>query len=573
MRQLPLIALCLVPRATAGTDTLVLRTSVGPLPQVAGHRLLDLDGKRGDELFTVSAFGDVATWHFAAPKEGTSPGSNARSFALIAQATGGFRIADPAHAVIALAPILVPGGKTDLAVASRSGVSIHATDERGAFVAEPAMTVSRARMKLRTGVPTFAPLAVDVNGDGRTDLVVPNGEMLEAWIRSPATRDAGAEPFVRAASVRVQVARTRATSADALSEVLESSFTIPSLHLSDVNGDGRPDLLVEDGRRRAFHLVRADGAIPADPDVSVDLSIFQDTTPEAELAPGRTLAGGGAPHMESRDLDKDGIPDYVIAHRRKVWVFRGTKDGPQFQTPSTVLKTADDVTALTLVNLDDDGLADLLLVRVQVPSIAALLRGLVREFDVEVDVAGYRNKGACQFETAPAWKSRLFFRVPAILSIVRDPAKIVSRFEDLGKKFRTPAEGDFDGDGVPDIALVSEDGRELQVWRGDKERARTASESNEVVLRKLVFEDENKTWDIDRLLAWAGGFGERRIRVMTGGAEPSARFELRGAGAGTLISVTPADVDGDDRSELVLRYDSPDLPRTSVFDVVGWKRE
>jgi hypothetical protein len=346
--------------------------------------------------------------------------------------------------------------------------------------------------------------------------------------------------------------------------------TIPGLRLADVNGDGRPDLLVEDGEKRAFHLVRAGGAIPREPDVSVDLGIFRDTTAAAPLTPGRTLAGADRAVYESRDLDRDGVPDYVIAHRRKVWVFHGTKSGPQFTEPTTILKAADDVTALLVMDLDEDGRPDLLLIKVQVPSLATILRGLVAEWTIDVDAIGYRNGGGRTFETTPKWRNTLSFQAPSILSVMKDPDKILRRFESAGKKLRTPCEGDFDGDGADDLGLVSEDGTTFELWRGDETRSKTAREPHDVVLRRILFEDENRVWDLERLLQFISGFGDRRLTVLTGGREPTARVALRERAAWRLATLAPADVDGDGRVDVVVHYEAG-AGGGSVFDVVAWR--
>lgn len=562
MRQLPLIAFAAFAafapaQEPAGAHGPFLRASLEAGPAVAEWRLFDLDGAPGSELFVVLADGTIETVRF--DKDASKPPER-----------GSGRLADPRHCAIALGA-LSEGGPKDLLIASPRGVERVKAAAGGVFSGTPHLLAPRARMRLRTGVPKFAPLLQDVNGDGRADLVVPNGEALEVWIQGIATGADAEPPFKKAASIQVRIAASRSTDEGLLSDDLESAITIPGLSMSDVNGDGRPDLLVVDGEKRAFHLVREDGTIPAVADVSVDLAIFRDTTPAAELVPGRTLAGNDTAVYESRDLDADGIPDYVIAHRRKVWVFHGTKNGPQFTEPKAILKAADDVTALLVLDLDDDTKPDLLLIKVQVPSIATILRGLVAEWSVDVDAIGYRNDGHGAFETTPRWRNTLSFQVPSILSILKDPVKIVQRFEGAGKKFRLPCEGDFDGDGVADLALVSEDGLRVDVWRGDSDLEKKALEPIETVLRQLLFEDKDSTWDLDRLLSWLTSMADRRIAILTGGREPSARFGLREKGAWRLDSLAAADVDGDGRAEIVLRYDALAPGRSSTFDVLGWR--
>jgi hypothetical protein len=426
-------------------------------------------------------------------------------------------------------------------------------------------------MRVRTGQPTFAPLASDVNGDSRTDLIVPNRSALEVWVQTVSTGENAGIAFTKVATVQVRVLSTEATDDENLSDDLENSLFIPSLQLADVNGDGRADLLVEDGEKRAFHLVRPDGSIPPTPDVSVDLAIFKDTTARGELAFGRTLAGSDRAVYASRDLDGDKIQDAVIAQGRKVWVFHGNAQGPQFTEPSNVLKAADDVTTAMVLQLDDDERPDLLLLKVQVPSLGTILRGLVSTWDVEMNAVGYKNTGERKFDTTPKWRSTITFTVPSILSIAKDPEKLLTRFEDVGRKFRSPAQADFDGDGARDVALVAEDALMLDVWRGAAANAQQGTESTDETLRRILFDDANKNWDIDRVVAWLSSFGEQSVTQITGGRQPDARIALRDKKVWRLASLSPGDVDGDGRAEIVLCYEAVDRSGRSVFDVVGWK--
>lgn len=564
MRHLPLIFSASV--ALFGSSRSVAQDAAHPamrvrvttpeIKDVADWRLAALDEKPGDEVFVVTVGGVLETLALSDRK--SAP----------VRAKSGL-VQDPTHCVLAFDP-LQKGARSRLFVASQRGVERYDPDATGSLSAAPQPIAPRTKLRMRTGRPTFAPLVQDVNGDGMTDLIVPNGSALEVWIQTVSTGDAQERTFVKAATVQVRTSSNESMDADDLSDNLESSILIPSLKLSDVNGDGRPDLLVEDGQRRAFHLVRADGVIPPLPDVTVDLSTFRDTTARGEIALGRTLAGSDRAVYESRDLDGDSIPDAVIAQGRKVWVFRGTKDGPQFTEPSNVLKAADDITAVLVLNLDQDDKPDLLLVRIQVPSLGTLLRGLVSSWEVEMNAVGYQNTGGGKFDTAPKWKNTITFQAPSILSIVKEPEKLLARFEGVGRKFRSPAEGDFDGDGKGDVALVSEDGTSLDVWRGDAQSVRDTARSNDEVLRRVLFEDENSTWDIERILAWLSSFGEQRVAQITGGKAPDVRFPLRSAAAWRLASLAPGDVDGDGRMELVLAYEAVEGESRMLFDLVEW---
>lgn len=560
MRELPLIVAALwphveTPQGGAPTSSLRVAASIDPGFALAEHRALDAGAEPGAEIVLVGQAGQVRTVRVAA--DGAKP------------AVGALSIAEPRRAVYAFQP-LAGGGRPDLFVASPRGLEVFRAGDDGAYGAEPIVTAPRARLRLRTGLPVAAPLAIDVDGDGRTDAIVPDGETLDVWLQRAATGEGPSISFTKGASVRVPVSTTRSTGGAVLSDRLNAAITIPNLRRLDLNGDGRQDIVVEEGELRAFHIVRADGTIPTEPDSVLDLSVFRDTTAEAQVAPGRTLAGLDRALHEMRDLDRDGTPDHVIAHRRKVWVFRGGREAPKFQTPTSVLKTADDVTALLLLDLDADERPDLVLLRVQVPSVATLLRGLVSEWEIEVAAVGYRAGGERDFEPTPRWSSKLAFRVPAILSVLKDPEAIVRRFEDAGNKLRASAEGDLDGDGKTDAALVSEDGARIDAWLGDAAGANAIRQTPAEIVRGALFGEPDATWDIDRLVGWFAGVAEQRIRALTGGRPANASLALRPTSEWRLTELDAADLDGDGRAELVLRYDAPDGAK-SVIDVLRWK--
>ena len=553
-----MIALALLAFQSPGSHLEHAQT-LEPAFAIAAHRWIDLDGDKRADLLLLGRAGEV------------------RTFAQSAEPSGSLQLADPHHSLLDTAALLGDAGAVQLLCASPDGVRVFTLDEHKAFAGPGEPLIARARFGLRVGQPTFSDLAQDVNNDGRPDVVLPGPRACELWLNEGQAPATGSEParwprFRKAATVAVELSNSNAREGDALSDVLASTFTIPALSTRDVNGDKRPDLLVVDGPRRGYHLQREDGSFPEKPDVSVDLSIFRDSTEEAEVRPGHTLVVDSAATFQSRDLDGDGIPDYVIAHRRKVWVFRGSSAGPQFQSPATILKAADDITALQLARLDDDAFPDLLLIKVQVPTVATFIRGVFGEWDIDISAAGYLNKGGKEFETSPSLKSDIVLRLPSILTLLKEPAKILQRFEDVRNRFRESALGDFDGSGTRDVALVSSDSSALEVWLvKDKAATEGNSVDGEELLRKLIFEDSNKIWDIDRVVLWLGSMAERRTALLTGGRVPDGKIELRDKATARLSALECADVDGDGKEELLLRYELVGPEPRTVFDVLRWK--
>ncbi|MCC6407640.1 MAG: VCBS repeat-containing protein [Planctomycetes bacterium] len=535
------------PPQTAGAVLELVRT-LEPALDVAEYAFVDLDGDRERELVLIGAGGELVV-HASVPDEAAPLGGKPKT---------GTRLADPAHTLVTFANLDGEAGE-ELVVLSPDGALAYAFDaERGLAPVE--RLTRRARFVLRVGKPTLADFARDVNADGRPDLVLPAGEKLEVWIQGGAKTVENGTParyaaFQRTAVVATQVSRWGARSTNELSDVLESSFSIPNLSVRDVNGDQRPDLYVVDGSLRAWHLQRQDGSFGETPDASVDVSLFRDTIEEAKVRPGHTLAISDDPDLDSRDLDGDGIPDYVIAHRRKVWVFAASAKGPQFSQPSTILKTADDITALQLVDLDDDQRPDLLLVKVQVPTVAELVRGVFGEWEVTIGATGYENVDGRSFSSTPKWKNELAVRLPAILKLFKNPEQFIQRFEETARRFRGGTIGDFDGDGRADVALVSSDRSELELWRGREVPGGPLKGSAlDRGIARVLFEDPNTTWDLERIAGAFAGLAERRAKELTGSRPREAARTLRAREEFKLVALRNVDLDGDGKEEILAVY-------------------
>lgn len=536
--------------AALGTQGTPARVRIDPGFELAGHRVVDADSDGRAEILAIGRDGRVRTFAPYAPE--AKPGE--------------LTLPTPERTLLALTKA---AGTGYLLALSPAGALAYPIEPGGVVAAQPQVWVSRARFALRVGAPTFSGIAQDVNNDGLDDLVVPTLSGVELWLASLAP-DAKVPTFRKAATVSVEIGRWGSHDAEYLSDSLESSFTVPGLATRDVNGDGRPDLLVEQGQRRAFHLQREDGSFPVEPDVSVDLSIFRDTTEATGFQLGGTLSSGDKASWSSRDIDGDTIPDYVIGHRRKVWVFRGSKAGPQFTQPSAILKTAEDITVLFVHPLDSDTLPDLLLVKVQIPTLATILRGLFSEWDIRVRVLAYSNIGEGRFESSPSLSNELSMRLPGIIGLAKNPEKLLDRFADLEKQVRPSARGDIDGDGVEDVLLQSSDEQRIEAWIGSSSSDSTAR-TGERKIRTLLFDESDAVWDIDRLLATMGGLAQRRNTLLTGGREPDRTLALADPATTDLVALECADFGGETGEELVAAFKLKGQPRSGWFEVLSFR--
>ncbi len=518
---------------------------------VATWRILDVDADGRTEILCVGVDGRVLTWR-ASDEDGRFP----------AAPRGRLTLPHPGRCLMAI--VGAAGEPSELYVATPEGSYAYALAPDGSFGSEPRLLAEGARFRLRTGRPLFCDIAQDVNLDGFPDLVLPDGRACELWLNREG---GGARTFERTARIPVRVLHTQSEDADALSDVLRETFRIPRLSTEDVNGDGRADLVVLESGHRSYHLQDEGGAFSLEPDARLDLSIFRDTTPEAPLRPGRTLVMGDDASVTSSDLDADGIPDYVIAHRRKVWVFHGEPTGPQFLRPSSILKTAQDVSGLVLLHLDDDEYADLVIYKILVPSLGALVLGMFSSWDVEITTLGYTNLEGKKFAIRPSEQGVVLLRLPPLLEILQRPEELIERLEEAGSKFRAAVRGDFDGDGVEDVALVSEDAQRLELWRTDSAATLAAAdEEDDALVRRLLFDQEDPVFGVDRALEWFADFGERRTKRLTGDRPPDASIAL---GEGTGLPMTGAiagDVDGDGRDEIVTVFEAID--GKVAFDVL-----
>jgi len=150
---------------------------------------------------------------------------------------------------------------------------------------------------------------------------------------------------------------------------------------------------------------------------------------------------------------------------------------------------------------------------------------------------------------------------------MKNPYAIIQRFEDASSKVRQSLDPDLDGDGKPDVVAVDLTERQLRIWLGSKNPDRTARDDPDALMRDLLFGDNDKEWDLDRLVEMIGQFNQETVQLRTGGRKPDASVPLRPDSEARLIRVETGDLDGDRSMELVLLYRLQD--GSTVLDVIG----
>ena len=473
---------------------------------------------------------------------------------------GEISVEDPAHTLVSLADILHPPGDDVVLVDRRSTVSRPWGDGPAVVLAR------RGRFNVRVDRPQFSPFVVDLNQDGRLDLMIPGLSGVTPFFQEQLGDD-GVPDFLRLPRVKVPVDVDVDPGSRGIDQELGGSVSIPQIRVLDLNGDGRPDMLTKEGRVHSFHMQSADGTF--DDPIQVDLKKFVDSTPKGSVDFGRTAVLSDAQQLQRGDIDGDDVPDFVVAHRRKLWAFLGTSEGPQFRKARTQA-VAEDITAMRMMDLSEDGRDDLLTFRVQVPDVASALMGLVRSTDIDIRAVGYESEGD-GFAKKPKWRRTITLRVPPLLSLLGRQEELIERFTKIVGDARISSRGAFlraDGD---DLVIVSKDAASAELFPGIPRAPRLETADGIRLLRRLLFEDEDTVFDIERVFDLVSGFVSRLSDQPGADREPAATLALRDPASWQLILMQEAAMDANDGDEMLIGYISTTDTRTFAYDVVSWR--
>jgi trimeric autotransporter adhesin len=300
--------------------------------------------------------------------------------------------------------IIIPAGSMSasipVTIAARLGGGLDQTFQLIADAATgigPALNFA-AQQAFATGSGSYSVTVSDVNGDGKPDLIVTN-------------------VLVNTVSVLLNTtAPVAATPSFAAQQTFATGSSPSSVTVADVNGDGKPDLIVADGDgvlvllnttapgaatpSFATHLPFATGNGPSSvtvadvngdgkPDLIVanlndsTLSVLLNNTVPGAATPSfatqQTFATGSMPiSVTAADVNGDGKPDLIVANSygNTVSVLLNTA-APGAATPSFATQqtfaTGQYPYSVTAADVNGDGKSDLIVANAQVDTVSVLL--------------------------------------------------------------------------------------------------------------------------------------------------------------------------------------------------------
>jgi len=538
--------------------------TLSPQYEVAAYRFQDLNADQSDELLVVGKQGQIQTW-------------TGLSLKAIQMA---WTLPFPAQSLLSLSSFTVNQETRYLITLTPEGLWAYPVNPDGSI--DPAGLLINRRMKglFRIGQPVFSNYLQDINQDGHMDILVPIMNYCEIWINRGlagdiSDPDQGKMPqFSKMGRFPVKMSHSRRTHLEKATGSLSEHYSVPSLLLKDVNGDSYLDLVVKHAPYYDYYLLDKTGVIPDKPTVSLDLTLFQDTTPKGkEVQFGETLNINSDPQLTESDLNHDQIPDHIIWHRRKLWFFHGTPQGPQFTNPTAIIKTAEDITWFSPLPLDEDDYPDLLMIKVQIPPVSRLLRGIFTDWEIKTESLGYQSKQGLSFELSSTWQGEIFLRLPSILSMISNMDEIMDL--DIDQQYGPAVHGDFNGDAILDVAMRHIDNGEYAVWFGKEDASgmapldRNNPKDTAETIKKLLFTKTNNVWDIDRIKIALNTLVNNQMFAVTGGQDPECRLtQIKDRKDVKAVSV---DINHDKQDELLFISPDPKAEHLSVFELFSIK--
>jgi len=353
----------------------------------------------------------------------------------------------------------------------------------------------------------------DVNADGKPDLLVSN---------FCASGSSGNGCTNNAGSVGVLLGNGDGTFQPAVTYA-SGGMLAEWLTVADVNGDGKPDLLVANNCASLSSPVCTGGGVGV-------LLGNGDGTFQSALT--QALNGPFAFSIAVSDVNGDGKPDLVVSSRG-IQILLGHGDGT-FQAPKSYSATGYNTFSVAVTDISGDGVPDV----VAVNNCA----GPVCDSDSQFQV--FLGEGHGQFRAAPAYDTRAFV-TSAVIS------------------------ADVNGDGKADLLMANQCANSLcahgsvgvRLGKGDGTFQPPRLNASRNLLYSIATADVNGDGKLDLLVAGADpNTSAGSVGVLLGNGDGTFQaIHNYSSGGFFAFSVAVADVNGDGKPDLIVANNCGDI--------------